>query len=304
MKTKLLFSIIFFFSVVISSHAAQVSYTYDALKRLTAVTYADGTQITYQYDAMGNRVQKKVVPAIQPPLLCASLPSGAISWWGNDQGGADLLGVNSASLMNGVQMTDAKVGKGFLFDGVDDFLLVPVSDSLNLTSQVSFEAWIKIDPDQPAQYPYIFAKNWSLPPGNDVIEQAGNSGYGMFINRASGKFQFRSIALLELFSNKSYTEIADGQFHHIALSFDNATARLYIDGVLDSERFSYGGGISSGYGNFNMGTYGENRLNAAYQTNISNFKGILDEPTLYQRALTAEEVQKIFQAGVNGKCKP
>jgi YD repeat-containing protein len=32
-----------------------VTYTYDALGRLTQITFLNGTTVVYQYDAMGNR---------------------------------------------------------------------------------------------------------------------------------------------------------------------------------------------------------------------------------------------------------
>jgi len=40
--------------------AASVTYTYDALGRLTQVVYDDGKTITYAYDEAGNRVIQSV----------------------------------------------------------------------------------------------------------------------------------------------------------------------------------------------------------------------------------------------------
>ena len=37
--------------------AATATYDYDALGRLTGITYADGKAVIYQYDAAGNRTQ-------------------------------------------------------------------------------------------------------------------------------------------------------------------------------------------------------------------------------------------------------
>lgn len=34
----------------------KISYTYDALNRLTEVAYANGTKIMYNYDVLGNRI--------------------------------------------------------------------------------------------------------------------------------------------------------------------------------------------------------------------------------------------------------
>lgn len=38
------------------------TYTYDALGRLTGVTYADGSSITYAYDDAGNRTTVTQTP--------------------------------------------------------------------------------------------------------------------------------------------------------------------------------------------------------------------------------------------------
>lgn len=44
----------------LSASAESVTYQYDALRRLTAATYASGIAISYTYDAAGNRLQKTV----------------------------------------------------------------------------------------------------------------------------------------------------------------------------------------------------------------------------------------------------
>ena len=40
------------------------SFTYDALSRLSVVTYDDGTSITYGYDATGNVISRTVAAAM------------------------------------------------------------------------------------------------------------------------------------------------------------------------------------------------------------------------------------------------
>lgn len=49
------------FAVALPTLAADsATYTYDALGRLTQVTYANGTTVQYSYDAAGNRTAKVV----------------------------------------------------------------------------------------------------------------------------------------------------------------------------------------------------------------------------------------------------
>ncbi len=44
-------------AVLASPALAATTYTYDALGRLTSVTYDNGKTIAYTYDAAGNRTQ-------------------------------------------------------------------------------------------------------------------------------------------------------------------------------------------------------------------------------------------------------
>lgn len=49
----------------------RITYEYDDLNRLTMVTYPNGQTVTYTYDALGNRMSKKMkgVEVVNPILL-------------------------------------------------------------------------------------------------------------------------------------------------------------------------------------------------------------------------------------------
>ncbi len=73
--------------------------------------------------------------------------------------------------------------------------------------------------------------------------------------------------------------------------------RLYIDGVLVSERVSPGP-IATNTRPFFIGRTDSGSNDSAF------FNGLIDEVGLYNRALSALEIQAIFSAGSTGKCKP
>src|ERR1017187_2217406 len=66
----------------ITGRAELVQYTYDAMQRLTRVTYGNGTAVDYVYDNLGNRLMKATTlsggPANSPPNTVSnpSIPNG------------------------------------------------------------------------------------------------------------------------------------------------------------------------------------------------------------------------------------
>jgi len=65
-------------SLMSSSRAYSITYTYDKRNRLTGVTYDDGTTISYSYDATGNRVASVtgVNQALPVDGLCGAANGG------------------------------------------------------------------------------------------------------------------------------------------------------------------------------------------------------------------------------------
>jgi Concanavalin A-like lectin/glucanases superfamily len=90
--------------------------------------------------------------------------------------------------------------------------------------------------------------------------------------------------------------INNGVFHHIALVRQNVTVSLYIDGVPEGAKSTPG-----------VLSVGETLVAGVSACNGSNLNvpltGQMDEIDLFNRALTASEIQAIFNAGTAGKCK-
>jgi len=85
--------------------------------------------------------------------------------------------------------------------------------------------------------------------------------------------------------------IADTSFHHVAVTRSSNSIIFYLDGV-PSSAFSDPGSLGF-HGNCAIGN------DAALSSDPA---GIVDEVAIYDRALTAAQIQGISAAGSEGKC--
>jgi hypothetical protein len=236
-------------------------------------------------------LEDRTVPTAVAP------PSGLVSWWTGDGTAADLMTRNNATMFNGVTFAPGMVGQAFSFDGVDDRVQVTdsESESLKLTASLTIEAWVLVDsfPTAPAVSGHIIHR------GDD---RGGLDPYQLCVT-AEGFLEFRIDSVdVRVILN---APIVLGQLIHVAATLDDATGamRLYENGTMVAERFTTirpfrdldpASNPSIGIGN-----------HGGYPTTPHKmfFDGLIDELSLYNRALTAEEVQSIYNAGSDGKIR-
>src|ERR1051326_86073 len=86
----------------------------------------------------------------QPSLLqqtaCITPPSGLVGWWPGEGNATDVAGGSNGTLQNGTGFAPARVGQGFRFDGVDDYVLVPSNPAINPVNAISIEVWFSGTP--------------------------------------------------------------------------------------------------------------------------------------------------------------
>lgn len=104
MKKYYLILLLFNATVALGQTPQRVAYTYDALNRLTEVTYPNGSKITYSYDVLGNRQTQVISNICTPPpapsvnsptitsgqtaTLTATGCSGTVTWFAAATGGS------------------------------------------------------------------------------------------------------------------------------------------------------------------------------------------------------------------------
>ena len=74
---------------------------------------------------------------------------------------------NDGTIYNGASYVSGKINQGLSFDGIDDYVSIPHSTSLDITDKITLEAWVNIDdlPDslinQIVVYRIILSQNYS-----------------------------------------------------------------------------------------------------------------------------------------------
>jgi hypothetical protein len=152
-------------------------------------------------------------------------------------------------------------------DGVDDLATVLDSPSLDLTGGLTIEAWVKAA-DVKGRLSILM---------KDGSEDLSYALYGADPSKPNvsvliGKNTRRA---------QGVRRLAVGAWTHVAATFDGMELRLYLDGV-PSKTMKGKGAITPSAGVLRLGgkgLWGE------------LFAGVLDEIRIYDRALTAEQVQ-------------
>ena len=221
-------------------------------------------------------------------LSCFPPPPDIVSWFKAEGNANDTQGLSNGTLLNGATFATGKVGQAFSLDGVNDYVRIPDSTPLRPTN-VTLEAWINFSAS-PTGTRMIFNK----PLGNGTLDS-----YQIFYE--NGQLQALVSDLSSLGPRLQFTFAPVlGTWYHIAYTFDDASDRqvLYLNGVAVAA-----GTVTKSivYDNHPVliGADTENGVEGSFP-----FPGLIDEATLYSRALSEIEIQTIVNAGSDGKCVP
>jgi hypothetical protein len=222
---------------------------------------------------------------------CVAAPTGTVSWWPWDGNANDIQGSNQATLFGSPAFTAGKVAQALQFDGVNDYAKANASASLDVGtgSGLTLEMWIN-PADIATGRPLL---EWNNP--------AAAQPFGVHLWISSGGVLGSLFANLNDTAGNSHiiqtttAVITANIYQHVALTYDKATgvATLYRNGVVVRQ--------------LNLGSFTPKTFTDLYfglrPTNNTRFSGKLDEVSIYNRTLTALEIQAIVQASSSGKCQ-
>jgi len=221
---------------------------------------------------------------------CWVPPSSLVSWWTGDSNRKDLYGLNNPSAVNAVTLVSAKVGKGFTF-GVGGYIDIPHSSTL-ANQKFTWDAWVKPEGKGPNDDQQ----------GSIILQQGiDNNDVSVSLNWRDDPddrfaFFFGNVNSEAIYSTDLFQP---GTFYFVAATYDGATFRLYVNGVLEGT-FTETKTVSYSSETWEIGSAGPISRSEGYPR---TFNGVIDEVEAFRGALSQSAIQAIYQKGSVGKCK-
>jgi hypothetical protein len=193
-----------------------------------------------------------------------------------DSSGNNNNGINS----NAVLTTDrfGAAGKAYRFNGINSFINIPASASLDIRRSITTSAWIKLSPNASGNAAQIIWRG-DLPAQNDPYSLAYSNGQVIFRRDHIGT---------SIVSGSSLGQL-DTNFHSVIGTYDSLLSKytFYFDGtVIDT--LTMAGEIT--YPTSQMW----NMIGAVDYGTSQNFHGTIDDIAIYNRALPQCEIKNLY----------
>ena len=196
---------------------------------------------------------------------------GTVSMWHADGDYDDAIGANDGMSGGDVSFAPGIDNQGFNLNGnIGAYVEVPHDASLMIGGPITIDAWIN-----------------ESALGGRIVDKAqafGNNGYLLDILGGHLRMFIGTDQIL------STDPLPAGMWVHVAGVFNGNGMGVYINGALSAESVTAGHAIISNSLPVRFG---------ADSNGDSQFVGVIDEPRIFNRALTADEIALLFWQGTH-----
>jgi hypothetical protein len=212
-----------------------------------------------------------------PPAL-----PGLVGAWGFEEPSGstalDSSGAGNNGSLSGPARTTGRYGGGLSFDGVNDWVVVADAPSLDLTTGMTLEAWVR---------PAALGSTWRTVV---IKEQPNHLAYALYAGTHTGSRPSGHVFTSDDRQLLGPSALPLNTWSHLAMTWDGLTIRMYVNGTQ----------VSSG------------ALTGTARTSNSPlriggtivwpewFNGVIDDVRVYNRALSAAEVASDRNTPVGG----
>jgi hypothetical protein len=200
--------------------------------------------------------------------------SSLVGYWSFNELSSSVVHDSSGNNNDGTIMSggwvDGKYGGALSFNGITDLVIVEKSPSINL-SYITVNLWLKPDSTYGENLPRL------------IDADSTTGGYLSYLNAANGQLFWsirNSLGLQSSITSKA--SLAKNEWTMVTLTYDGIYLKIFLNNILDnskvvSQELAEGSRIYIG-----------NRA-----SRDRGFNGIVDEVRIYNRALSASEIERI-----------
>jgi hypothetical protein len=211
-------------------------------------------------------------------------PDSVVGVWLLDEGKGEAAEDSSGNGNDGLFVetpvwVEGKSGNALEFDG-NDFVDCGDIDAIDGAGSLTAMAWVMQDGTLTSAQGIVRKQDLSKGDNGPLALGGGWSAHKatMWVN--SGGWAN---------AGASTTDIDDGDWHHVAGSFDGTTLRIYVDGVEENDNPSGGAELSSTPEHLALGAEAMGR---------EFWKGVIDEAAVFTAALGENDINAIMNNGL------
>jgi hypothetical protein len=208
--------------------------------------------------------------------LTSAVQADLVGWWRLDEGSGttayDSSGNgNDGTILGNPQWVPGKVGGALDFDGDGDYVNCGNDPIFDITEEITLAVWVNANDNNNGE--------------NNCWLGKGDNAYA--IKHQTGNYLEFFIFDGAWHSTNYSTDITslNGDWHHMAGTYDGSELKFYLDGEL-AANLVYSSTIGTAAHNV---TIGENS-----QATGRYFDGMLDDPRIYNEALSQDDIQSIM----------
>ncbi|HLC42882.1 MAG TPA: LamG-like jellyroll fold domain-containing protein [Methylomirabilota bacterium] len=204
--------------------------------------------------------------------VVSAAPGGLVAAYSFNEGSGttvtDLSGSGNSGTISGATWTAAgRFGGALSFNGSSSWVTVNDVNSLDLTTGMTVEAWVR--PTALNGWRTVVLK-----------ERPGTLAYALYANMSANR-PSGEVTIPDGVDTQGTGQLPLNTWSHLAVTYDGATLRLYVNGVQVSSRAA-GGSIATSASPLRIGG---NSVWGEY------FAGQIDEIRIYNRARSQAEIQ-------------
>lgn len=246
---------------------------------LTTSELAENTDYTISIAGVRDRAKSpnSIMFPIDIPFSHHHLLPQSVAAWDLDEGEGTIMNdyagnLNQGTLFNGVEWNAGYSGNGLHFDGIDDYAMIPASNSLNISgNSITLSLWTMLE---------------YLP--NDLLGSYGpiydseTDNYVIYEDKGTNELRFKVTTL----SSAERPGIAGAQLKvnewlHVVGVYDGNNAMIYLNGIL-KDKHPLKGNVKTG------------QVALLGKSAGSFFKGTIDNIMIFSRALSEKEILFLY----------